>query len=157
MNKIGKFIVSILVCQLAGIIGSFFTAPAIPTWYAELKKPDFVPPSWVFAPAWIFLFFLMGISLYLIWSKDLEKKEVRTSLFVFFIQLIFNILWSFLFFGLRSPLFGLYDIIILWFAIFVTILSFYRVSKWAAFLLIPYILWVSFATLLNFSIWQLNL
>lgn len=158
MKKIGKFIVSIVVCQLAGVIGSFFTAPAIPTtWYTELKKPSFFPPSWAFAPAWTFLFFLMGIALYLIWDKGLEKKEVKMSLLIFTIQLILNILWSFLFFGLRSPLLGLIEIVILWFAILVTILKFYKISSKAAFLLIPYILWVSFAALLNFSIWRLNL
>lgn len=157
MNKISKLVVSILVCQLAGIIGSVFTAPAIPTWYAQLKKPIFTPPSWLFAPAWITLFFLMSISLYLIWSRGLDKKQVRNSLIIFAVQLILNILWSLLFFGLRSPLLGLIDIVLLWFAILATILNFYRISPKAAFLLIPYILWVSFAALLNFSIWQLNL
>jgi benzodiazapine receptor len=154
--NIFKIIASILICQLAGFIGSIFTAPAIPNWYAQLKKPSFTPPSWLFAPAWITLFFLMGISLYLIWNRGLERGEVKTALFIFTIQLILNILWSFLFFGLKSPLLGLVDIVLLWFAILVTILSFYRISPKAAFLLIPYILWVSFATLLNFSIWQLN-
>jgi len=157
LNKIGKFIISILICQLAGVIGSFFTAPAIPTtWFAELKKPGFFPPVWLFAPAWITLFFLMGISLYLIWGRGLEKKEVRVALIIFGIQLIFNILWSVLFFGLKSPFWGLIDIVLMWFAILATIFSFYKISSKAAFLLIPYILWVSFATLLNFSIWRLN-
>jgi len=151
-----KLIVSILICQLAGIVGSFFTAPAIPTWYAQLKKPSFVPPSWVFAPVWIILFFLMGVSVYLIWSRGVERKQVRIAPFIFSVQLILNILWSFFFFGLQSPLLGFIDIVLLWFAILATILSFYKISPKAAFLLIPYILWVSFAALLNFSILQLN-
>jgi len=151
-----KLIVSILICQGAGLVGSVFTSPAIPTWYATLQKPSFDPPNWVFAPVWILLFLLMGISLYLIWSKRLEDKKVKIAIVIFGSQLVLNILWSFLFFGFKSPLYAFIEIIILWLAILVTIISFYRISKTAAYLLLPYILWVSFASVLNFSIMILN-
>ncbi len=154
--RILKLIVSILICQGAGLVGSVFTSPAIPTWYATLQKPSFDPPNWVFAPAWILLFLLMGISLYLIWSKRLEDKEVKIAIVIFSSQLVLNILWSFLFFGFKSPLYAFIEIIILWLAILATIISFYRISRTAAYLLLPYILWVSFASVLNFSIMILN-
>jgi tryptophan-rich sensory protein len=154
--KVSKLIISILICQLAGILGSFFTAPAITTWYATINKPAFNPPNWIFAPVWTLLFLLMGISLYLIWEKGLENEKVKKAIFYFAIQLLLNIGWSFLFFGLRSPLAGFLEIIILWLAILMTIIKFYRISKPAGLLLLPYILWVSFAAFLNFSVWQLN-
>ena len=154
--KILKLIVSILICQGAGLVGSVFTSPAIPTWYATLQKPSFEPPNWVFAPVWTLLFLLMGISLYLIWSKGLEDKKAKIAIVIFSSQLVLNILWSFLFFGFKSPLYAFIEIIILWLAILATIISFYRISKTAAYLLLPYILWVSFASVLNFSIMILN-
>jgi len=155
-SKITKLIISIAACQLAGVIGSFFTAPSISTWYATLEKPSFVPPNWLFAPAWILLYLLMGISAYLIWMKGWERKEVREALMVFVLQLILNTLWSVLFFGLQSPLYGFVVIVILWLVILFTILKFYPIFQKAAYLLIPYILWVSFTALLNLSILILN-
>jgi len=181
MGKINifKLITSILICQLAGVIGSFFTAPAIGTWYARLERPSFNPPNWLFAPVWIILFLLMGISLYLVWQKN-WKSEVSVSeqekkswnpfstklwrgpwreenaIAIFAIQLVLNILWSVIFFGLKSPGIAFIEILMLWFAILYTIVNFYRISKPAAYLLIPYILWVSFASILNFFVWWLN-
>lgn len=154
-NKI-KLVVSLLICQGAGLIGSVFTTPAIPEWYANLEKPEFTPPSWVFAPVWTLIFLMMGLSLYLVWKKREKGKEVERSLLIFGIQLILNIGWSFLFFGLRSPLCGLLEIVLLWFTILLTILSFLKHSRVAAFLLIPYLFWVGFAAVLNFYVWQLN-
>jgi translocator protein len=179
MKNSTKLIISILICEFSGIIGSFFTTPAIKSWYYFLNKPSFSPPNWLFAPVWTILFLLMGVSLYLVWSKDFaikisasvfQKKawnKISEKLFsgswreenaalIFIIQLVLNILWSFVFFGLKSPGFAFVEILMLWFAILYTIVNFYRISKPAAYLLIPYILWVSFATFLNFSIWQLN-
>ncbi len=153
-TNVEKLVISIFICLLAGFIGSFFTSPAIPTWYATLQKPSFAPPNWVFFPVWTSLFIMMGISLFLIWKK--EDKKVKTALYIFSAQLILNALWSVAFFGLRSPLTGLIDIIILWIAILATIISFMKISRTASYLLIPYILWVSFAAILNFSIWKLN-
>jgi len=154
--RIFMFLASILVCQGAGVLGSVFTAPAIPTWYADLKKPSFNPPDWVFAPVWTTLFLLMGISLYLVWSKETPGKSKKASVAAFAIQLALNSLWSFLFFGLHAPLFGLLEIVVLWFFILLTLFLFYRLSRLAAFLLLPYLLWVSFATVLNYALFALN-
>lgn len=154
MNKWIRLVITILICQMAGIIGSIFTMPSIPTWYASLSKPWFSPPNWLFGPVWITLFTLMGISLYLIWDKGL--KSVKIPLTIFGVQLILNIVWSFLFFGLESPFIAFIEIIILWISIALTIISFYRVSKKAGLILLPYIIWVSIATALNYYIWILN-
>ncbi|HUU07940.1 MAG TPA: TspO/MBR family protein [Dehalococcoidales bacterium] len=151
-----KLVVSIIACQLAGLIGSVFTAPAITTWYAALQKPAFTPPNWLFAPAWLTLYLLMAIAAFLIWRKGLAQKEVKTALLIFAIQLILNALWSVAFFGLKSPLAGVIVIALLWVAILFTILRFFRLSVAAGALLLPYILWVSFAAALNMAIWQLN-
>jgi tryptophan-rich sensory protein len=151
-----KLIFSIFICLFAGFIGSYFTTPAIPTWFATLQKPSFAPPNWVFAPVWTSLYILMGISLFLVWQKGHEDKTVKAAIYLFAGQLVLNALWSFVFFGLRSPLLGLIEIIILWIAILATIMSFMKISRTAAYLLIPYILWVSFASIVNFSIWSLN-
>jgi tryptophan-rich sensory protein len=153
-NNILKLTVSILFCQAAGLIGSFFTSPAISTWYKDIEKPGFNPPNWIFAPVWILLFLLMGISLYLVWENGFKNN--KKAILVFSVQLILNILWSLLFFGLQNPLYAFIEIIILWVAILLTIVSFYKSSKIAGLLLLPYIFWVSFAAILNFSIWQLN-
>jgi benzodiazapine receptor len=155
-NGIFQLVISLIVCQFAGFIGSVFTMPAIPTWYVSLNKPPFTPPNWLFSPVWIFLFVLMGISAFLVWSKGFGDKRVRIALSIFAVQLILNILWSAVFFGFRSPLAGLIEIAILWIAIWLTILNFFKVSKTAGLLLMPYILWVSFAAVLNFFIWRLN-
>jgi benzodiazapine receptor len=151
-----KLIASLIVCQLAGFVGSLFTTPSIPTWYASLAKPSFTPPNWVFSPVWISLFVLMGISLFLLWEKTLHYPGVRTAMLWFAVQLGLNMLWSILFFGLKSPFLALIGIIVLWIAIFLTILKSFRVSKLAGMLLIPYLIWVSFAAGLNYSIWTIN-
>ncbi len=126
------------------------------SWYDSLQKPFFTPPGWVFAPVWITLFTLMGIALYLIWESGTGRSEVKTALMLFGVQFALNVLWSFLFFGLRSPILGLIDIIILWVLIAATIRAFYGVKKSAAYLLIPYIAWVTVATALNGAIWLMN-
>ena len=151
-----KLIVSLGVCQAAGFIGSIFTRPAISTWYAELSKPRFTPPDWVFGPVWIALYILMGIAAFLVWRKGLDNKLVRLALLCFVVQLVLNALWTPLFFGLRSPLAGLIDIVLLLSAIDLTTILFLRISKPAGVLLVPYILWVFFAMILNASIFLLN-
>lgn len=148
---------SIIICQLAGFIGSVFTTPAIPRWYANINKPSFNPPNWVFAPVWTTLYLLMGIALFLVLRKGLNEKDVKIAIAVFALQLILNSLWSFLFFGLESPFAAFIEIIFLWIAILISIILFYHISWVAGALLIPYILWVSFASVLNFSFWRLNL
>ncbi len=155
-----KLVYSIIICQLAGVIGSFFTASSVSAWYPNLIKPKFNPPNWIFSPVWITLFVIMGISLYLIWiqkpKKGEEIRKRKTGLNWFGIQLFLNALWSIIFFGLKNPLLAFIEIIILWLAILMTMISFYKISRPAAYLLIPYFLWVSFASALNFSIFYLN-
>jgi tryptophan-rich sensory protein len=154
--KTTKLILSIIICQLAGIFGSIFTSSSIPTWYTTLQKPSFTPPNWLFAPVWITLYTLMGISLYLVWNKGLNNKKVKNALYLFGLQLILNAVWSFLFFGLRSPLLGLVEIVFLWIFIALTIVKFYEISKAAGLLLIPYMVWVTIALMLNYYVWILN-
>ncbi|OGF22735.1 TspO protein [Candidatus Falkowbacteria bacterium RBG_13_39_14] len=156
MKNAFKLIIAIFVCELAGIIGSLFTAPAIKGWYATLLKPHLAPPNWVFAPVWTTLFLLMGIAAFIVWQKGWERKDVKIALWIFIVQLILNTLWSIIFFGLHSPGGAFIEIIILWFAILASIIAFSRISKAAAWLLLPYIFWVSFAGYLNYSIWRLN-
>lgn len=155
-SKVFKLVVSIIIAEAIGIIGSFFTTPSIPIWYEFLIKPSFNPPSWIFAPVWTTLFLLMGIAAYFVWIQGWENKDVKIALTVYGTQLALNLLWSILFFGLQSPFSGFLEIILLWIAIALTIITFYKISKKAAYLMIPYILWVSFAAILNFTIWQLN-
>jgi len=150
-----RLVVSVVICQLAGVIGSFFTFPSIPTWYASLSKPSFVPPNWLFAPAWTTLFFLMGIALYLVWERK-ENDKFKPAVLIFSVQLMLNIIWSALFFGLQNPLLGFAEIILLWIAILANIIIFYRIDRRAGYLLVPYICWVSFAALLNYGVWILN-
>lgn len=157
IKSILKLVYSIAICQLAGLTGSFFTVSSVSTWYSNLIKPGFSPPNWVFSPVWIMLFILMGISLYLVWVKGTKTKEAKIALALFGIQLFLNVLWSIIFFGLRLPFYAFIEIIILWILILFTIISFYKISKAAAYLLTPYLIWVCFAAILNFSIVYLNL
>lgn len=154
-----KFIIPIffvLISQFAGIVGSIFTVPAIATWYAKLTKPSFNPPGWIFGPVWILLYTMMGISAYLVWQKWGESGMARVGVMLFFVHLIFNALWSYLFFGLKNPMFAFFEIIVLWLMILAMIIIYYQINKTASYLLIPYIMWVSFASVLNFYIWKLN-
>ncbi len=158
-KNIFKFVISIIVCESVGIIGSFFTFSSVTNWFPTLVKPWFSPPSWLFGPVWIIMYFLMGLSLYIIWNSkaELSKQKYRKQFFILFgIQLILNALWSFLFFGLKNPIYGLIDILFLDIVVAMTIIYAYRVSKYAAILLAPYMVWITFATLLNFEIVLLN-
>lgn len=148
-----KFIVSLLAPLTAGFVGSFFTAPFIESWYSTLDKPLLSPPNWVFAPVWTTLYILMGISLYLIWSS---KKNNKSALDIFIVQLVLNSLWSIVFFGRQDPVGGFIVIVVLWFTIAKTIYEFNKINTKAAYLLVPYLLWVSFASYLNLMIVLLN-
>jgi tryptophan-rich sensory protein len=148
--------IAIGISLLAGLIGSFFTFNSIQEWYRFLEKPALNPPNWVFGPIWTLLYILMGIALFLIWKKGWKNKEVKIAINIFFIQLVLNALWSILFFGLQNPLLAFVEIIILWILIVVTMAKFYQISKPAMGLLVPYLLWVSFAGYLNALIWILN-
>ncbi|MDP2950994.1 MAG: TspO/MBR family protein [bacterium] len=154
--KLFRLVVSIIACQMAGVIGAIFTTPKIGSWYLALQKPSFNPPSWIFGPVWTVLFFLMGIALFLVWEKGFTSKKAKTALLFFIGQLLLNILWSILFFGLGKPLFAFIEIFVLWGFIALTILSFVKISKVAAWLLLPYLYWVAFASLLNVMIVLLN-
>jgi len=156
IRDIGKLVLCVLACLGAGAIGSVFTRQAIPTWYATLEKPAFNPPNWVFMPVWTLLYIMMGVAAFLVWRKGLKNRQVRIALIIFLVQLILNASWSVVFFGLQSPLYGLIVIVVLWVAILFTSLSFYRISRAAGILLWPYLLWVTFAAVLNESIWLLN-
>jgi benzodiazapine receptor len=156
LSDIWRLILSISICQIAGFIGSIFTTPQIPTWYASLKKPVFNPPNWIFGPVWITLFVLMGISLFLFWREGTSTPHLKAGLPIFALQLALNVLWSVVFFGLKSPLGGLIVIAALWIAILATIIQFSKVSEIASMLLIPYIMWVSFAAILNFMLYHMN-
>jgi len=147
---------AVVLCNLAGVAGGFFTETGAGSWYEGLIKPWFLPPSIAFPIAWTTLFILMGISLYLLWIEDKNSKNVKIALGFFAIQLLLNVGWSFFFFGLKSPLYGIIGIIFLWIFIFETIIASYKVNKTAAYLLIPYIAWVTFAAAINAAVLLLN-
>lgn len=151
-----KLVLSLIICQAAGIIGQVFTSTSLSDWYPSLAKPSFIPPGSVIGLIWIIIFTLMGIALFLVWREGLEKPGVKIALSIFAAQLVVNVLWNAAFFGLRSPLFGLVVMAILWVLILITIIRFWTISRAAALLLVPYISWVSFAAFLNYSIWRLN-
>lgn len=159
MIKIKSYLLlvaSLLISLSIGFLGSFFTQTESGGWYDLLLKPEFNPPNWVFAPVWTLLFVLMGISLFLVWRRSWKNILVRKGVAMFFIQLGFNLIWSYFFFGLHNPRLAFLEIIALWLAIATLMINFYRIDKRATWLLWPYLAWVSFAAFLNFSIWQLN-
>ncbi|HEX8923462.1 MAG TPA: TspO/MBR family protein [Patescibacteria group bacterium] len=156
MKNITKLIISVTACEVIGFLGVPFTISAIPTWYAALNKPTFAPPAWLFGPVWTLLYFMMGSAFYLIWKQGWNKKEVRRAGVFFLGQLGLNFIWSPVFFGLRAPILGLIIIAAMWIMIVMTMKKFYPLSKNAFYLLVPYLMWVSFATILNAAIAVLN-
>ena len=158
MKKINwlQLTVAIIVSLLAGIVGTLFTGPNINDWYSTLVRPELAPPNWVFRPVWTTLFLLMGIAAYLVWQKGMNIKAVKIALGIFLGQLVLNTLWSAIFFGQQSIGLALIEILILWLAIAATIIAFAKISRLAAWLLVPYIAWVSFATYLNYAFYVLN-
>ena len=157
MNKITKILVVVVTCLVIGYFSGMVTRSSITTWYPTLVKPSFNPPNWVFAPVWSMLYIMMGVAAGLDWNRiDFEKEAVKKALIFFAIQLALNALWSYLFFGLHNPFLALIEIILLWLMIFETYTQFKKIDKVAGMLLIPYLAWVTFATVLNASIWWLN-
>jgi translocator protein len=156
IKQIIKLLVLIIVCQSAGLIGSFFTMPAIPGWYQGLIKPALNPPNWLFGPVWTLLYTLMAISLFLVLKNSWQEKRTKQAVIVFSLQLLLNTSWSIVFFGLQNLFLAFINIIILLFFIVWTTIIFYRISKTAGYLFLPYLFWVSFACYLNLSIWLLN-
>lgn len=155
-KKLVYISISIVICLIIGFLSSYVTQSSVNDWYVTLNKPSFNPPNWLFAPVWTFLYITMGISAGLIWSKGFYHLWVKTALYHFGFQLMLNALWSLVFFGFKAPLLGLLIIIALLIMLIFTFKWFKIVNKTAAYMLIPYILWVGFATLLNYKIWELN-
>ena len=156
MNKVGRLIIAIIIPLLVGFTSGFFTTTGPGSWYQALKKPTWNPPGWIFAPVWTALYIMMGIALFFVWKANNITRKKNIALIVFAIQLLLNFFWSFIFFKLQEPGWALVEIIILWFAILATIFTFASISKLSAWLLVPYISWVSFAAILNYTIWALN-
>lgn len=150
-----KLIISIIVPLSVGAIAGIFTAQATTTWYASLNRPSFNPPNWIFGPVWTILYILMGISLFLIWKEE-ASKERNIALLVFFLQLVLNFAWSFLFFYFHNLGLAFVEIVILWISIFIMLVLFYKINPIASYINIPYLLWVTFAAVLNASYFWLN-
>jgi tryptophan-rich sensory protein len=157
MNKITRILTVVVTCLAIGYFSGMVTRSAIITWYPTLVKPSFNPPNCIFAPVWSMLYIMMGVAAGLVWNRiDFEKDLVKKALILFAIQLALNALWSYLFFGLKNPMLAGIEIVLLWLMIFETYSKFVKINKIAGYLFIPYLLWVSFAMVLNGSIWWLN-
>ena len=157
MNKITRILAVVVTCLVIGYFSGMVTRSSVTTWFPTLIKPSFNPPSWVFAPVWSILFVMMGVAAGLVWGRiEAEREAVKKALIFFAIQLGLNALWSYLFFGLRNPMLAGLEIIVLWLMIFETYIQFVKINKIAGYLLLPYLAWVSFASVLNGSIWWLN-
>jgi len=152
----GGLAAAMLLSLIAGSIGGLATYPKIATWYAGLNKPSFNPPNWLFGPAWTILYLLMGAAAFLVWQKRAADKRANEALAYFAVQFFFNIAWSFAFFGAESPLYGLAVIVMLYAAAVVTIWKFWKIDRNAALLLLPYLAWMTFATVLNYYSFVLN-
>jgi len=151
----GALAVFVTGCLVVGMLGGFVTSTSVDSWYPDLNKPSWNPPAWVFGPVWTLLYIMMGVSVWLVWRRR-EFHDTRPAMVLFAVQLLLNTAWSTIFFGLREPGYAVIDIVLLWLAIVATTGAFGRISKSAAWLLVPYLAWVSFAALLNFTIWRLN-
>lgn len=157
MNKYLRILVFVATCLSVGFLSGMATRSSVTTWFPNINKPFFNPPSWVFGPVWSLLYTMMGVAAGLVWNRiDFEREAVKRALLFFGIQLALNALWSVLFFGFKNPFLAFIEIILLWLLIYETLVQFRKVDKIAGYLLIPYLLWVSFATILNASIWWLN-
>jgi translocator protein len=156
MSNTLKLIISIAIPVLVGATAGFFTASGVESWYQNINKPSWNPPSWIFGPVWTTLYVMMGIALFLVWKSEASDVLKKTAIAIFAVQLVLNFFWSFIFFSQHQPGWALVEIMVMWLAILFTIFAFANVSKTAAWLLVPYISWVSFATVLNYTIWQLN-
>ena len=157
MNKITRILSVVVTCLVIGYFSGIVTRSAIADWYPTLIKPSFNPPNWIFAPVWSMLYVMMGVAAGLVWDRmEQESEVVKKALLFFAIQLGLNALWSYLFFGLHNPMLAGLEIIVLWLMIYETYVQFAKINKIAGYLFIPYLAWVSFAAVLNASIWWLN-
>ena len=151
-----KLLIAMLIPLLVGGTAGFFTASGVDGWYALANKPWFNPPNWIFMPVWTMLYLMMGIALYLVWKTKADKSIKQTSIILFAVQLTLNFFWSLIFFKMQQPGWAFAEIIVMWLMILLTIIWFSKISSAAAWLLVPYLCWVSFASVLNYTIWQLN-
>ncbi len=156
MSNIVKAIIAIAIPLMVGATSGFFTVTGVESWYQTIQKPSWNPPNWIFGPVWTTLYIMMGVALFLVWKEDTSEELKKIAFTLFAIQLILNFFWSFIFFNQQQPGWALVEIIAMWVFILLTIFAFAQVNKTAAWLLVPYISWVSFATILNYTIWQLN-
>jgi translocator protein len=156
MTNTIKLIISIAIPVAIGATSGFFTVTGVESWYQTINKPSWNPPSWIFGPVWTSLYVMMGIAFYLVWKSDSSSILKKTAIILFAAQLLFNFFWSFIFFNQQQIGWALVEMLIMWVLILLTIFAFANVSKTAAWLLVPYIAWVSFAAILNFTIWKLN-
>ena len=156
MNNFAKLIIAIAIPIAIGATAGLFTVTGVGSWYQTINKPSWNPPGWVFAPVWTTLYVMMGVSLYLVWKSGVSNNLKRTAIGLCAFQLVLNFFWSLIFFDQQQPGWALVEIIVMWFFILFTIFAFAKVNKTAAWLLVPYISWVSFATILNYTIWKMN-
>ncbi len=156
MKNIWKLIISIAIPLAVGFLGSYFTRPEIDTWYQSIEKPSWQPPSWVFGPVWTTLYVMMGVAFYLVWKNESRSRNRKLAMIFWSMQLVLNFFWSYIFFNQHKLGLAVVEIIALWIFIFITIILFGRVNKLAAWLMVPYISWVSFASLLTYTIYTLN-
>jgi tryptophan-rich sensory protein len=156
MSNIFKAVIAISLPLLVGATSGFFTVTGVESWYQTIQKPSWNPPNWIFGPVWSTLYVMMGVALFLVWKEDTSEELKKIAFTLFAIQLGLNFFWSFIFFNQQQPGWALVEIVAMWVFILLTIFAFAQVNKTAAWLLVPYISWVSFATILNYTIWQLN-
>lgn len=153
-NKWVKLLVFVSICLLVATMGALLTASSVTSWYTTINKPTWTPPNWLFGPVWTTLYLMMAVAGWLVWQQGSKARRLPITLFS--IQLFLNLIWSGLFFTLQNPILGFIDIVLLWLAIVSTMIAFWPVSRLASLLLSPYLVWVSYATALNFAIWQMN-
>ncbi len=153
MKSSYKLLISLFICLAVGVVAGYFTHDATMNWYPTINRPSWTPPSFVFGPVWMFLYFCMGIALWRVWTK---KPRNSWAIPLFGVQLFLNFIWSFIFFNFQSPFIAFIDLTLLWVFLLLTIIFFFDVDKIAGILLLPYILWVTFAGFLNFAFWTLN-
>ena len=157
MNKISRIAIVVIICLSVGYLSGMVTREAITTWYPTLVKPSFNPPNWIFAPVWTSLYVMMGIAAGLVWNQIASNEVAVTKALQFFgIQLVLNVLWSYLFFGMHNLMLATIEVVLLWLLIFENYSQFAKINKTASYLLLPYLAWVSFASVLTASIWWLN-
>jgi translocator protein len=157
MNKISRIAIVVVICLAVGYLSGMVTRASITTWYPTLVKPSFNPPNWIFAPVWTSLYVMMGVAAGLIWNQITTQKAAVTKALQFFtIQLVLNALWSYLFFGLHNLMLATIEVVLLWLMIFETYSQFAKINRTASYLMLPYLAWVSFASVLTASIWWLN-